>query len=151
MPAFAQEAGGLLTDAQIDALVGGIRGRWAKPGAFDNQQPPPYTASQPGDPARGQSLFNTICSSCHGRDGRGTRTIADNSYLALVSNQHLRTVIIIGMPHLGMPDWRKHPKPLSDADVTDIVAWLVSQRTPLSAQLNGAIQTPQLKQPGGSE
>ena len=72
MPAFAQEAGGLLTDAQIDALVGGIRGRWAKPGAFDNQQPPPYTASQPGDPARGQSLFNTICSSCHGRDGRGT-------------------------------------------------------------------------------
>ena len=55
----------------------------------------------------------------------------------LVSDQHLRTVIIIGMPHLGMPDWRSHSKPLSDADVTDIVAWLAAQRQhPLSAQLN---------------
>jgi mono/diheme cytochrome c family protein len=138
MPAFAQEAGGLLTDAQIDALVGGIREHWAKPGAFDNEKPPAYAASQPGNPARGQSAFNTICSSCHGPDGRGGQagSIVDNSYLALVSDQHLRTVTITGMPHLGMPDWRNHPKPLSDADVTDIVAWLVSQRMPLLAQLN---------------
>jgi cytochrome c oxidase cbb3-type subunit III len=135
MPAFAQAAGGFLTDDQIDALVRGIRG-WARPGAFANQQPPPYMASQPGDTAHGQSVFNTICSSCHGQDGRGQRAIADTSYLALVSDQHLRTVIITGMPHLGMPDWRNHPKPLSDADVTDIVAWLVSQRRPLSAQLS---------------
>jgi cytochrome c oxidase cbb3-type subunit III len=136
MPAFAQEAGGLLTDAQIDALVGGMREHWARPGAIGNEQPPPYNVSQTGNPARGQSAFNTICSSCHGQDGRGKRAIADNSYLALVSDQHLRTVIITGMPHLGMPDWRNHPKPLSDADVTDIVAWLVSQREPLSAQLS---------------
>lgn len=136
MPAFAQEAGGFLTDAQVDALVRGIREHWATPGAFDNQQPPPYMASLPGHSARGQSVFNTICSSCHGQDGRGKRAIADNSYLALVSDQHLRTVIISGMPHLGMPDWRNHPEPLSDADVTDIVAWLVSQREPLSAQLS---------------
>jgi cytochrome c oxidase cbb3-type subunit III len=135
MPAFAQEYGGLLTDDQIDALVHGIRA-WAKPGVFDNQQPPPYVASQPGNPAHGQSVFNTICSSCHGLDGRGQRAIADNSYLALVSDQHLRTLIITGMPHLGMPDWRNHPEPLSDADVTDIVAWLVSRREPLSARLS---------------
>ena len=138
MPAFAQEAGGFLTDAQIDALVGGIREHWAKPGAFDKEKPPAYAASQPGNPARGQSAFNTICSSCHGLDGRGGQagSIVDNSYLALVSDQHLRTVIITGMPHVGMPDWRNHPKPLPDADVTDIVAWLASQRMPLSAQLN---------------
>ena len=30
MPAFAQSAGGMLTDKQIDAIVGGIRS-WAKP------------------------------------------------------------------------------------------------------------------------
>jgi cytochrome c oxidase cbb3-type subunit III len=134
MPAFAQESGGFLTNAQIDSLVNGIRG-WAKPAALGNQQPPPYTASQPGNPAHGQSAFNMICSSCHGLDGRGPRAIADNTYLSLVSDQHLRTVIITGMPHLGMPDWRSQPKPLTDADVTDIVAWLVSQRQPLSAQL----------------
>src|SRR5207247_1246103 len=33
MPAFAQSAGGLLTAAQIDVIVNGIRARWAKPAA----------------------------------------------------------------------------------------------------------------------
>jgi cytochrome c oxidase cbb3-type subunit 3/ubiquinol-cytochrome c reductase cytochrome c subunit len=34
------------------------------------------------------------------------------------------------MPALGAPDWRGDVpgKPLSDADVTDVVAWLASQR-----------------------
>ncbi len=44
MPAFAQKAGGMLTDAQIDILVRGIRG-WAKPSAFANAKPPSYAAS----------------------------------------------------------------------------------------------------------
>ena len=142
MPAFAQTSGGLLTQAQIDILVRGIRARWATPGAFDKDKPPAYAASEPGDADRGHNVFTAFCSSCHGPDGHSGRAIADASYLALVSDQHLRTVVITGMPHLGMPDWRNHGKPLSDADVTDVVAWLVSQRIPLSAQLN---------HPGGSE
>jgi mono/diheme cytochrome c family protein len=143
MPAFAQKAGGMLTDAQIDILVRGIREHWAKSGAFDDDKPPAYAASAPGDPERGHSVFMASCSSCHGPDGRGARPIADSSYLGLVSDQHLRTVIIVGMPHLGMPDWRTHAKPLSDADVTDTVAWLVAQRQPpLSTKLNS---------PGGSQ
>ncbi len=134
MQGFAQKAGGLLTDTQVDILVRGIRS-WAKLSAFGNEKPPAYTASQPGDAARGQDVFKTFCSSCHGPDGRGARAIADPSYLALVSDQHLRTVIITGMPQLGMPGWRSHNKPLSDADVTDVVAWLAAQRESLSAQL----------------
>ena len=43
MPAFAQSAGGMLTDKQIDAIVRGIRS-WAKPDALGNQTPPPYAA-----------------------------------------------------------------------------------------------------------
>src|SRR6202158_2016333 len=43
MPAFAQSAGGMLTDKQIDALVQGIRS-WAKPDALGNQTPPSYLA-----------------------------------------------------------------------------------------------------------
>jgi cytochrome c oxidase cbb3-type subunit III len=135
MPAFAQKAGGLLTDAQVDILVRGIRS-WAKPEAFEKEKPPPYAASQPGDSTRGQKVFNTTCAFCHGPNGRGARAIADSAFLALVTDQHLRTVIITGMPKLGMPDWRTHAKPLSDADVTDIVAWLASQREPLSAQVS---------------
>ena len=133
MPAFAQKSGGMLTDAQIEILVHGMRS-WAKP---EKDMPPAYASSQPGDTERGHNAFEATCAPCHGKDGRGVRAIADPSYLALVSDQHLRTVTITGMPHLGMPDWRTHPKPLSDADVTDIVAWLSSQRQPpLSAQLN---------------
>jgi cytochrome c oxidase cbb3-type subunit 3 len=135
MPAFAQRAGGMLTDAQIEILVRSIR-HWATPGAFDHENLPPYASSQAGDTTRGRAVFATACSSCHGHDGRGARSIANASYLALVTDQHLRTVMIVGMPNLGMPDWRGHPKPLTDADVTDLMAWLASQRESLSAHLN---------------
>jgi mono/diheme cytochrome c family protein len=139
MQAFSQKAGGFLTDAQVDILVRGIRA-WSQPGSLTNtlisDGPPAYAASLTGDTARGQDVFVGNCSSCHGADGRGARAIADPSYLALVTDQHLRTVIIAGMPNLGMPDWRGHPRPLSEADVTDVVAWLAMQRRPLSASLN---------------
>ena len=135
MPAFSKRAGGFLTDAQIDILVRGIRA-WSRPGNLINSRPPAYAASLTSDAARGQDVFAEYCSSCHGADGNGARAIADPSYLALVTDQHLRTVIIAGMPNLGMPDWRGHATPLSDADVTDVVAWLAMHRTPLSASLN---------------
>ena len=135
MPAFGQKAGGFLTEPQIDTLVRGIR-NWANPGKLGSEKPPAYTAAQSGDPTRGQTVFTAACATCHGPDGRGARAIADTSYLALVSDQHLRTMVIIGMPQLGMPDWRNHSKPLSDSDVADVVAWLASQREPLSAHMH---------------
>jgi cytochrome c oxidase cbb3-type subunit 3 len=135
MPAFVQRAGGMLTDAQIEILVRGIR-NWATPGAFEHETLPSYASSQTGDAARGREVFAWACSSCHGKDGRGARAITDRSYLALVTDQHLRTLMIVGMPNLGMPDWHGHSKPLTDADVTDLVAWLASQREALVTHLN---------------
>jgi cytochrome c oxidase cbb3-type subunit 3/ubiquinol-cytochrome c reductase cytochrome c subunit len=83
-----------------------------------------------------------FCSSCHGPDGRSGRggSIVDSSYLALVSDQHLRTVTITGMPALGAPDWRGDVpgRPLSEVDVTDVVAWLAARRTPLTAQAHSS-------------
>jgi len=128
MSGFAKKSGGLLTDAQIDVLVRGVRQHWGKLGAAGNDKPPAYAVSAPGDVARGQNVFNASCSSCHGPVGSGSTQLVDSSYLALVSNQHLRTIVIVGMPHLGMPDFRGHARPLSDADVTDVVAWLVNHR-----------------------
>jgi mono/diheme cytochrome c family protein len=135
MPAFARRAGGMLVDSQIEILVRGIRD-WSTRDSFDHQNLPPYASSQAGDATRGREIFATACSTCHGRDGRGARAIADRAYLALVTDQHLRTVMIVGMPNLGMPDWRGHSRPLTDADVTDLVAWLASQRVSLSTRLN---------------
>jgi cytochrome c oxidase cbb3-type subunit III len=138
MPAFAQSAGGMLTDRQIDALVRGIRS-WAKPDALGDQTPPPYEAQAAGDPQRGGAAYRTYCFSCHGADGRGgsnASSIVDGSYIALVSDQQLRTIVIAGRPELGAPDWRGdvEGRPMSPQDVSDVVAWLSSQRPKFPGQ-----------------
>jgi hypothetical protein len=38
------------------------------------------------------------------------------------------------MPKLGMPDWRGYSKPLSDAEITDVVYWLAGLRNVASPQ-----------------
>src|SRR5580692_4698222 len=125
MPAFAQSAGGMLTEKQIDAIVSGIRS-WAEPNAVGDQTPPTYTAPIPGDPQRGADAYGTYCSSCHGTNGRGgpkASSIVDGSYLALVSDQQLRTIVIAGWFELGSPDWRGDVagRPMSAQEVSDVV------------------------------
>src|SRR6267143_260226 len=132
MPAFARSAGGMLTDKQIDAIVHGIRS-WAKPNALRDATPPPYAASAPGDAQHGAEAYRTYCSSCHGAGGRGgskASSIVDSSYLALTSNQQLRTIVIAGRPELGAPDWRGdvEGRPMAAQDISDVVAWLSSRR-----------------------
>jgi cytochrome c oxidase cbb3-type subunit 3 len=133
MPAFAQHAGGMLTDDQVNVITSGIRA-WAKPDALGDAHPPPYVAPSPGDPKRGAAAYAVYCASCHGADGRGGRasSIVDGSYLALVSDQSLRTTVIAGRPEIGAPDWRGNVpgKAMSPEDVADVVAWLAEQRSP---------------------
>ena len=133
MPAFAQSAGGMLTDKQVDVIVAGIRKRWSQPDAVEGSDPPPYASSAPGDITRGAEVYATYCSSCHGANGRGGQkasSIVDGSFLALVTDQELRTIAIAGRPDLGSPDWRHDVpgKPMSSQDVSDVVAWLACQR-----------------------
>jgi cytochrome c oxidase cbb3-type subunit III len=139
MPAFAQSAGGMLTDKQVDAIVSGIRQRWANPDVVGAADLPPYSSSTPGDSARGSEVYAAYCSSCHGAGGRGgpkASSIVEGSYLALVSDQELRTVVIAGRPELGAPDWRSDipGKPMTAQDVSDVVAWLASQRPQFPGQ-----------------
>jgi mono/diheme cytochrome c family protein len=138
MPAFAQHSGGMLTDAQIDVIVSGMRSHWARPDVLRNVEPPPYAAQAPGDPKRGGAVFAVYCASCHGADGRAGKasSIVDGSYLGLVSDQGLRTVVIVGRPELGAPDWRSDvpDKPMSPQDISDVVTWLASQRPQFPGQ-----------------
>jgi cytochrome c oxidase cbb3-type subunit 3 len=134
-PAFAMSAGGALTDDQIDALVQGLLATWARPDATPGLTVPPYAAKL-GDPERGRVVYAAACASCHGADGGGgakARSVADPSYLALVSDQHLRTTVIAGRADLGMPDWRGQiaGRALSPGEISDVVAWLVTKRTPV--------------------
>ena len=133
MPAFVQSAGGFLTDKQIDVITSQIRSRWSRPGILDATNPPSYAAKSSGDAQRGEVSYRTYCSSCHGPQGQGGpkgSAITNDSFLALVSDQGLRTITIVGRPELGAPDWRGNVpgKPMSDQEVSDIVAWLASHR-----------------------
>jgi mono/diheme cytochrome c family protein len=101
-------AGGTLTDAQIDALAGGLVETWGRPDAVKNVALPAYDArAERGDADRGKAVYAAACASCHGPDGRGGPkggAVIDPSYLSLVSDQHLSTTVTRGRTDLGMPD-----------------------------------------------
>jgi len=145
-PAFALDAGGSLTDQQIDILVRGIEGRWARPDAIAaGQEIPPYDGAraasrEPASAERGREVFAGACARCHGENERGGSrggSVTDPSYLALVSDQHLRTTVIAGRSDLGMPDWRGDggTAPLTPQQVSDVVAWVAAQRRPVPGRL----------------
>jgi mono/diheme cytochrome c family protein len=141
MPPFARSAGGTLTDRQVVTLAQGLVQQWGTPDLLTGQNPLSYSATLQGDAARGQQAFTTFCAKCHGASGEGGQSgqnsnsgkigsIVDPAYLALVSDQYLRSITIAGRPDAGMPDWRSDgAQPLTDQQVTDIVAWIVSNRT----------------------
>ena len=147
MPAFSQKAGGSLTDKQIELLVTGIRSKWARPDGFKGQELPSYSndvdrqspnsgAIQSGDSVKGAVAYQTYCASCHGAHGTGgsAGSIVDPNFLTMVSDQGLRTTVVVGRADLGKPDWRSNlpGHPMSPQEIDDVVAWLISHR-----QLNG--------------
>jgi mono/diheme cytochrome c family protein len=105
---------------------------------LNSATPPPYSSRTPGDPQRGAAAYRTYCSSCHGVDGRGGKasSIVDGAYLALVSDQELRTIVIAGRPELGAPDWRGdvEGRPMSAEEISDVVAWLSRHRPQFPGQ-----------------
>lgn len=139
MPVFGKSGGGMLTDRQIAAITKGMIDSWGKPEAA--LKPIPYASSGIGDLVKGKASYSTFCARCHGADGSGqtankamqTGSIVDPAYLALISNQGLRSIIIAGRPDLGMPDWRSDAvgadaRAMTDQEITDTVAWLTSHR-----------------------
>lgn len=133
MPAFEQSAGGMLTDAQVEALIAGMRKEWAKPNVFGGAMPPPYQQPAGGDAKRGDQVYQARCASCHQKPQ--DQQVTSAVYLSLVSDQVLRTVIIAGRTDIGQPDWRltgvkSSTGSLSAQDVTDVVTYLGTLRNP---------------------
>jgi cytochrome c oxidase cbb3-type subunit III len=148
MPAFAASAGGMLTNQQVDAITKEMRSRWSRPGILDGTNPPSYVPKSTGNVQQGEVVYGKYCESCHGAGGRGGAkgsAITDDSFLALVSDQGLRTVVITGRPELGARDWRSNlpGKPMLDQEITDVVAWLASQRAKNPGRPYSASNNPQ--------
>ena len=119
-----------MSAAQSPAQVP-VRATPATP-AGRGERAPDYPVRPPAPPeqvARGQQLFKSNCSFCHGSDARGGET-GPNLVRAQVvlADQHGELVTPIvqnGIPARAMPKFT-----LSAAEIADIAAWLHSQ--PLS-------------------
>ncbi|MGB6194412.1 MAG: c-type cytochrome [Terracidiphilus sp.] len=150
MPAFARSAGGMLTDEQVNALVQGMLERWGRPREFAGVKLPAYASIEPGNAAEGAKAYATACARCHGTDGTGVPTtaqsgatqhsIVDASYLALVSDQSLRSVVVAAHPEKSTPDWRAYVpgRVLTEQEITNIVAWLGMHRAAMDETQPGA-------------
>ena len=145
MMAFAQSKGGMLTSAQVDALIAGMRKEWSRPEAFSGATLPPYAQTQAGDAHRGAQTYEARCAGCHASSGeQGRQQVTSPAYLALAGDQALRTIIIAGRPDIEQPDWRhdspggKETVPLSTQDVDDVVSYLASLRSGAEQTATGA-------------
>jgi mono/diheme cytochrome c family protein len=149
--AFAQSSGGMLTDQQVNIIVDGMIARWGKPtspGKLNEANVPGYSPTTKPDLAAGKIAFQAHCASCHGADGQGTTatgaaqkqhatgSVVDPTYLSLISDRGLRDIVVAGLPGEGMPDWRGYGsgQPMTDKEVTDVVAWLGSHRVQFPGQ-----------------
>jgi cytochrome c oxidase cbb3-type subunit III len=132
MPAFAQNAGGTLTDQQLTILADQIDARWSRPRDFVGLTMPPYSA-RAGDPKHGEAVFHTYCSRCHGQDGTSGSnggSVVNPAFLALVSDQSIRTTVNAGRADQGIPDWRSYSpgQVMTAQEISDVVAWLSAHR-----------------------
>jgi mono/diheme cytochrome c family protein len=146
MPAFAKSRGGMLTDQQVVVLAEGMKSAWGNVNASGGQTLPAYASRSKGEAIEGQKVFVTFCGRCHGVDGKGTAvgnshvgSLVDPAYLALISDQGLRSLTVSGEPAEGMPDWRSDidgagARAMTDQEITDVVAWLASHRVDAPGQ-----------------
>lgn len=114
-------AGGLLLAAAPAAAQRPLASLDAQQGVDTN----PYTSDE--DVAVGEDLFESRCTVCHGREGRGDRgpDLTREVYRHGNSDRAIFMNILSGIPDTGMPSVR-----LSDKEMWQIVAYVRSLRAP---------------------
>jgi cytochrome c oxidase cbb3-type subunit 3/ubiquinol-cytochrome c reductase cytochrome c subunit len=155
MPAFIEQKGGTLTEAQVRVLADGLKTHWhPAPASPGEKNVPAYLvpAKGKGEPstatiARGAKVYERACAGCHGANGKGgdaAGAIADPAFLALLSDQALRRIVITGRTDLDMPDYAHTDgrsedfQPLTSAEIDDLVVYLrnLEKNPPATAQLD---------------
>jgi cytochrome c oxidase cbb3-type subunit 3 len=125
----------------VEAQSQGVAPQWGPVGKAADSTPHYALPGTKGDEARGARVFARACSSCHGDAGQGVvhdgerrNKINDRAFLALVSDQALRRIIITGRPDLGMPDYSQKTErpddfqPLTSGEIADLGALLSAWR-----------------------
>ena len=152
MPAFGAEQGGTLSAEQVRIIATGLKSHWPANKKEESDptivaDAPPYLMSTtslqftPGANEEAAALFERACAECHGPNGAGGETgyasggaINDRAFLALISDQTLRRIIITGRHDLGMPNYAADDgrpddfKPLTSEEIDELVALLAAWR-----------------------
>jgi mono/diheme cytochrome c family protein len=135
MPAWGQAFGGPLNDQELDAVTFYILS-WQSNGPiyiFPTQTPRSGLALKPppgitGDPNRGAVLYDINCALCHGPNGEGR--IGANlakDWSSIRPDLRVKSVIEKGVEGSVMPPWSQaHGGPLSDPDINDITAYILT-------------------------
>ena len=118
-----------LKDRELGSLLIFLRSLQKKPVR------PESVLSVQGDSARGDSLFYTLCSRCHGRYGEGDLgpAILNRDFLAAATDGFLFGTIARGREHTPMFGWisqARAGKKLVAADITDVIAFMRSPPRP---------------------
>jgi cytochrome c oxidase cbb3-type subunit 3 len=143
MPAFSK-----LSDAQIDAVVGHIRG-WSK-------KPAPQFSRQPvrGDAAHGRELYASYCAGCHGAEGEGGKgtgvtfsrrrdlpiiapALNNHGFLTAVADEMIRHTLLYGRE--GTPMRSFLVQGLSEQDIDDLVSYVRSFDTQEAAPVKSSV------------
>ncbi len=130
MPAFPR-----LSDAQLDALVGHIRGWSGKPAPEFSDAP------LKGDTERGKAIFADHCAGCHGASGEGGHgtgvtfsrqrdlpiiapALNNAGFLAAATDDMIRHTLVYGRE--GTPMTSMLVAGLTERDIDDVVAYVRS-------------------------
>jgi mono/diheme cytochrome c family protein len=129
--------------AMVEAATSeaGLVPQWGAVSSAQTSVPPYALPKTSGNAERGVKLFARACASCHGSNGEGvsgdgklSNIINDTAFLALISDQEIRRIIITGRPDLKMPDYAQRTErpddfqPLTSAEIADLGALLASWR-----------------------
>jgi len=134
MPAWAKSKGGLLADAEIDAIAAFVA-TWTTGSAVPapTQPPRPVTplptlAGVSGDPTRGVQVFRQNCQVCHGEKGEG-RVGAQlaKSFASAFPAAYIKQVVSEGVTGSVMPAWAQAAGgPLTAQQIDDVTAFVLS-------------------------
>lgn len=119
-----------LDDAQVDSVVALLL-RWPEVQAAGVEIP--VVEAEPIDMspeaiARGEHLFDILCTSCHGVDGYGSPmapALNNALFLDSTSDAAIRQIIAMGVTDTIMPAWGSR---LSESQINDIISYLRSMQ-----------------------
>jgi cytochrome c oxidase cbb3-type subunit 3 len=139
MLAWSQKNGGPLTEDEIEALTLYILS-WETGGLPDLSPTPTFTPRPPitpvpdveGDPNRGAVLYAENCAVCHGPNGEGRVGVTlGQDWPAVRPDLRIKVAIERGVSGSPMPAWSQaNGGPLTDEDINDIVAFILSWEAP---------------------